>query len=392
MTADTAALYDATHKALSQVMESDGSVRNLNESETRQHVIDPVIHTLGYRTLDHLRLEYRLQASGQFVDYLLLAGEHNVVVEAKALRNELTPKDAGQLVGYCAQEGIRWALLTNGLQWQVFDVDTSGNWEAKRVAEIDLRAAFRADTLADALAPLTHFALHTLRLDDSTLREWAHVERARFHIDRLITDPQSPVVLAATDELAKVGVEIEAEDVVALLRHGTAPAIVRSEDIDVVQPAPRSVANGETSYYLLPAGPRGGHSALDHLRAWLDAGFWGMGTSTPHRRNFNVGDRCCFYARSVGVVAHAIIDQTANQPLTREEHPGGDAWHEGIFKVPLREIQWLSDPIRIDAELRGQLDGFEGRDPTRPWGWFVQSTNHLTEHDFRLVIGEGGST
>ena len=132
-----------------------------------------------------------------------------------------------------------------------------------------------------------------------------------------------------------------------------------------------------------------GYRSLDHLRAWLSAGFWGMGTSTPHRRHFNAGDRCCFYARGVGVVAHATIAATADQPVTREEYPGLDTWHEELFKVPLRAIQWLETPVRIDTERRGQLDAFDGRDLARPWGWFVQSTNHVTKHDFSILFGEG---
>ena len=158
MAFNRAALYDATRTALAQVVSVDGSVTTLNEAETRTHVIDPALSALDYRTLDHIRREYRLKASRQFVDYLLRAAEQDVVVEAKPLGADLSPKDASQIVGYCATESNRWALLTNGLRWQVFDIEVSGDWEAKRVSDIDLEAAYRSDTLAEALEPLAHFA------------------------------------------------------------------------------------------------------------------------------------------------------------------------------------------------------------------------------------------
>ena len=59
-----------------------GQRQGLNETETRRHAIDPIIEVLGYQSLNHVRREARLSVSGQVVDYLLAAGETQVVVEA----------------------------------------------------------------------------------------------------------------------------------------------------------------------------------------------------------------------------------------------------------------------------------------------------------------------
>lgn len=387
MTFSTTALHDAAHAALAQIVRADGSVLPLNETETRTHIIDPILAALGYRTLDHVRREHRLEASGQFVDYFLLAGEQRVVIEAKQVGAELSPRDAAQLVGYCAQEGVRWSILTNGLQWKVFDIEVSGNWEMKRVADIDLGAAYRTQSLAEALVPLSHFALETLRLDDSSLRAWAHEERARTHLDRLLEDTESPIVAAIAAEMAQVGIDLELDDVVALLRRGT----TRPTEPVTAGGAGASIVTGTGEgvvYYVFPAADSGGYRAVDHLRTWLNGGWWGIRESTAYRTKLKAGDHCCFYAAKVGVVARAVIRDPADEQVAPSEWPGPDAFSPKVYKVPLSDIHWFDTPIGIDADLRSRLNAFQGKDLSRPWSWLIQTTSSLTEHDFRLLTGE----
>jgi hypothetical protein len=386
MTFNIADLHNAARAAVAQVLREDGSTLPLNETETRTHIVDPILAALGYRSLDQVRREYRLQASGQFVDYVLLAGDQRVVIEAKQVGAELGPRDASQLVGYCAQEGIRWAILTSGLQWKVFDIEVSGNWQMKHVADIDLGAAHRSQSLEEAIAPLTHFALDTLRLDDSALRAWAHEERARRHLDRLLQGVESPIVAAIADEMGRIGIHLAPDDVVALLRRGT------TRPTGPVPPGPVPPTGEGVAYYVFPAGDYGGYTSLEHLRAWLSSGFWGVRQSSAHRTRVGAGDHCCFYATKVGVVAKAALRSPAVEQVTSTEWPGPNPFSEGVYKVPLSDICWLDTPIELDPPLRAQLNAFQGKDPARPWSWFIQSTNRLTEHDFGLLVGESPGT
>ena len=59
MTFNTADLQNAAHAAVAQVLREDGSTLPLNETETRTHIIDPILAALGYRSLDQVRREYR---------------------------------------------------------------------------------------------------------------------------------------------------------------------------------------------------------------------------------------------------------------------------------------------------------------------------------------------
>jgi len=393
MAFDAAHLFDAISTALDSVDSADGAATTLNETETRTHLIDPVLAALGYETLDQVRREVRLEASGQIVDYQLHAGDQQVVVEAKASRVSLDAKEASQLVGYCAQEGVRWALLSNGLQWQIFDVELSGNWEAKRIAKLDLEGALRSDRLAEELAPLEYFALATLREDDSALLAWAHEERARRHLDRLTSDPTSPLIASALAELEALDISLEPEDVVSLLRHGTSSG-TRTLNPPAAIPAPPSrdeiAGSGETSdtqFFVFPARHEDGVQADQHLRTWLDAGFWGVSATSANRKRITTNDVCCFYAKGVGIIARAVVTGPVVDVVRAHEWPGTEAPSEDVFRVPLRDVVWLEEATDV-APLRPDLDAFRGKDLTRTWGWFVQSTGRLSEHDFKLLTAE----
>ena len=55
------------------------------------------------------------------------------------------------------------------------------------------------------------------------------------------------------------------------------------------------------------------------------------------------------------------------------------------FKVGDAKI-YLNNPNFIDTDIRSQLDAFLGRDPNKPWGWFVQATRKISEHDFNILV------
>ena len=405
-------LVAAATKVLNTVLPA-GSDLDLNEMETRRHAIDPIIAALGYESLEHRREGAHLRASGQFVDYLLTAGERKVVVEAKKLESQLGAKESSQLVGYCAQEGIRWAILTNGLDWHIFDTEVSGNWESKRVARIDLAAAQRDGHLDVALRPLALFARDALATGDAELSAWSQRERARSHLAELLGNPGSSAVKAIVTSMRRGGIQISASGVIDLLRaRSAAPAPVAPPRHVAEEPAsygalapsptagatpprpaptrrrrPRPEPDTAVQFYLFPASEHDGFSGLDHLKAWLNSGAWGLWASTPFRRAVKPGDQCCFYAAGVGVVALAEITATADREITREAWPGPTDWASGTYMLPLRDIRWIPQPVPITPELRGKMDAYQGKDLSRPWSWLVQRTFRLSEHDFRLLTG-----
>jgi predicted type IV restriction endonuclease len=95
----------------------------LNETSTRTIIIDPLLESLGWdiRDPDEVQLEYPT-VDGKSVDYALTINKKAVLlVEAKALGDLLTDvKAITQVVGYAANDGVEWCVLTNGIVWKVY--------------------------------------------------------------------------------------------------------------------------------------------------------------------------------------------------------------------------------------------------------------------------------
>ncbi|MFI5381856.1 MAG: type I restriction endonuclease [Tepidisphaerales bacterium] len=97
--------------------------RSLKETPTRTIIVDPLLEALGWdvRDPDEVQLEYPT-VDNKSVDYALLINRKPVLlVEAKPLDDPLNDvKGITQVVGYAANDGIVWCVLTNGVVWRVY--------------------------------------------------------------------------------------------------------------------------------------------------------------------------------------------------------------------------------------------------------------------------------
>ena len=97
--------------------------KQLKETPTRTILIDPILEALGWdvRDPDEVELEYAT-VDGKSVDYALKINRKPVLlVEAKSLNDPLNDvKAITQVVGYAANAGIVWCILTNGSRWCVY--------------------------------------------------------------------------------------------------------------------------------------------------------------------------------------------------------------------------------------------------------------------------------
>jgi hypothetical protein len=97
--------------------------RPLKEMPTRAIFIDPILEALGWdvRDPDAVELEYPT-VDRKVVDYALKLDHRPVLlVEAKPLSDRLTDfKSVAQVIGYAANAGVIWCILTNGARWRVY--------------------------------------------------------------------------------------------------------------------------------------------------------------------------------------------------------------------------------------------------------------------------------
>ncbi len=96
---------------------------DLKEYPTRTIFIDPLLQALGWdvRDPDEVQLEYPT-IDGKSVDYAPKVNRKPVLfIEAKQLNDPLTDvKSITQVVGYAANAGVEWCILTNGITYKVY--------------------------------------------------------------------------------------------------------------------------------------------------------------------------------------------------------------------------------------------------------------------------------
>ncbi len=96
---------------------------DLKEYPTRTIFIDPLLQVLGWdvRDLDEVQIEYPT-IDGKSVDYAPQINHKPVLfIEAKPLNDPLTDvKSITQVVGYAANAGVVWCILTNGVTYKVY--------------------------------------------------------------------------------------------------------------------------------------------------------------------------------------------------------------------------------------------------------------------------------
>lgn len=113
------------------------NLSELDESGTRLMINHFLTDILGYQSLEEVKTEYMIR--GTYADYVVQTkGIRHFLVEVKALSFNLSDKHLRQAVNYGANEGIEWALLTNGRHFELYKILFQKPIDYKRVISIDL--------------------------------------------------------------------------------------------------------------------------------------------------------------------------------------------------------------------------------------------------------------
>lgn len=109
---------------------------DLDESGTRIMINTFLTSILGYQELEEIKTEYMIK--GTYADYIVqIGGKQYFLVEVKAYSIDLSDKHLRQATNYGANEGIEWAILTNGRQFQLHKILFEKPIAEKLVFEID---------------------------------------------------------------------------------------------------------------------------------------------------------------------------------------------------------------------------------------------------------------
>jgi hypothetical protein len=113
----------------------------LKEYPTRTIFIDPLLAALGWdvRDPDEVELEHPT-VDGKSVDYAMKVNRKVVLHwEAKQLGDPLDDvKSITQVVGYAANDGIEWCVLTNGVRYKVYRASEKASAPDKLLFEVSI--------------------------------------------------------------------------------------------------------------------------------------------------------------------------------------------------------------------------------------------------------------
>lgn len=108
-----------------------------DESTARLLINAFLTEVLGYQLIEEIKTEYMIR--GTYVDYVIQLGKKiHFVVEAKATSLDLNQKHLKQAVDYAANEGIDWAILTNGQQLQLHRIIFEKPIRSQQIFNYDL--------------------------------------------------------------------------------------------------------------------------------------------------------------------------------------------------------------------------------------------------------------
>ena len=173
---------------------------DLKEYPTRTIFVDPLLQALGWdvRDPDEVELEYPT-IDGKSVDYAPKINRKPVLfIEAKPLNDLLTDvKSVTQVVGYAANAGIEWCILTNGVTYKVYRSTEKAEAPDKLLFEISLdpreTEGMTIQQVAEQFARFSRDAMAKGLLDEIGEQIFT-TGKIRKALDKLFMDPPNTLI------------------------------------------------------------------------------------------------------------------------------------------------------------------------------------------------------
>ena len=119
---------------LSTKIDQHREILRKSESATRYGLIDPLLTALGWDLSDPAQVLTEYNSGHGRADYAMApgSGPPSLVVEAKSLHTP-TAQGIAQSINYCLQDGIKYFVITNGNDWEVYETHRPVPMQDKRV-------------------------------------------------------------------------------------------------------------------------------------------------------------------------------------------------------------------------------------------------------------------
>lgn len=172
----------------------------LKEYPTRTIFVDPLLQALGWdvRDPDEVELEFPT-IDGKSVDYAPKINRKPVLfIEAKQLNDPLTDvKAITQVVGYAANAGVEWCILTNGVNYKVYHSTEKAEAPDKLLFEVSIdpkeTEGMTIQQVAEQFARFSRDAMAKGLLDEIGEQIFT-TGKIRKALDKLFMDPPNAFI------------------------------------------------------------------------------------------------------------------------------------------------------------------------------------------------------
>ncbi|HLP00295.1 MAG TPA: hypothetical protein VK171_16980 [Fimbriimonas sp.] len=130
---------------------SVAATKGVNEADTRDIVKAVAADILGFDPFFDVTGEFSVK--GQFADFAVKIEEAiKFFIEVKSVGTKLDEKHLYQVIGYAANHGVEWAVLTNSDRWIVYRLFAGSEKRTTVVFDVSVSSSSTAELIACFLA------------------------------------------------------------------------------------------------------------------------------------------------------------------------------------------------------------------------------------------------
>ncbi len=195
---------------------SDARSRDVNEADTVVIVTDMLERVFGMDKYTEITREYAIK--GTFVDLAVkINSSLQYLIEVKAIGMDLRSNHLRQAVDYAAKEGVKWVVLTNGIDWEVHRVDVAGQVTNEQVMSFNfLDLSMRRQEDQERL-----FLLCRRGLDRDLMDEFYERQQAcnRFTIGAIVCGEEVAALVRRQLRAITPGLKVSIDEVKEIIRN-----------------------------------------------------------------------------------------------------------------------------------------------------------------------------
>lgn len=148
----------------------NAKARDINESDTVQIITDMLCEIFGWDKYTDITTEYSIR--GTFCDLALLHDrELKYLIEVKAINTDLKENHLRQVINYAANNGNEWAILTNGVVWQIYKLKFEKPILGEHIFSFDLLDNSQLHELIERIYTLAKEAVKKDVIEDFAARQ-----------------------------------------------------------------------------------------------------------------------------------------------------------------------------------------------------------------------------